>query len=170
MPKVSDEHRAGRRRQILDAAARCFSRNGFHRTSMADIIRESGVSAGLIYRYFSGKDDMIVAIAEDWQERRAAALATTGYLDLLRTIASEESAQERNLSLQTWAETIREPRIRALARRGVDETVRQLAGTMPESMVRVGVAIYQGLLLQSSWDDDLDVEAFVASVGALVQR
>ena len=54
MPKVSEEHRAARRRQILDAAARCFARDGFHRTSMQDIVRESGISAGLVYRYFAG--------------------------------------------------------------------------------------------------------------------
>jgi AcrR family transcriptional regulator len=174
MPKVSDEHLANRRRQVLDAAANCFARNGFHRTSMADISKESGLSAGLIYRYFTGKDDMIVAIVEDWQARRTATLSatdlTTGYLDVLATIAGKESARERNLSMQTWAETIREPRIRALARQGVDETVRALADTTPESLVRVGIAIYQGLLLQASWDDDLDVDAFLASVRTLMER
>jgi len=60
MPKVSDEHLANRKQQILDAAANCFARNGFHRTSMQDIVRESGLSAGLIYRYFTGKDDLFL--------------------------------------------------------------------------------------------------------------
>lgn len=168
MPKVSEEHLANRRQQILDAAANCFARNGFHRTSMQDIVKESGISAGLIYRYFAGKDDMIIAIVEDWHEKRAAALTSTDYLDLLRAIASPEAAQQRNLSMQSWAETVREPRIRALAKEGVDETIKAL--DLPESLVRVGIAIYQGLLLQSSWDDDLDVDAFLESVRSLVQR
>ena len=56
MPKVSDAYLAARRRQILDAAAACFARDGFHRTSMQDIVRESGISAGLVYRYFAGKE------------------------------------------------------------------------------------------------------------------
>jgi len=55
MPKVSDAHLAARRDQILAATARCFGRDGFHRTSMQDIVRESGISAGLVYRYFAGK-------------------------------------------------------------------------------------------------------------------
>ena len=46
MPKVTEEHLAQRRQQILDAAANCFARNGFHRTSIQDIIKESGVTAG----------------------------------------------------------------------------------------------------------------------------
>ena len=168
MPKVSDEHLANRKQQILDAAANCFARNGFHRTSMQDIVRESGLSAGLIYRYFTGKDDMIVAIVEQWHAERAATDLTTGYLDLLRAIASPQATQQRNLSMQTWAETVRDPRIRELARQGIDEPVKALAGTVPESTVRVFIAIYQGLLLQSSWDDTLDVDAFVASVRALL--
>jgi AcrR family transcriptional regulator len=170
MPKVSEAHRANRRQEILDAAANCFARNGFHRTSMQDIVKESGLSAGLIYRYFTGKDDMIVAIVEEWHTTRAANLAAAGYLDVLRAIAGKEAARQRNLSMQTWAETVREPRIRALAKQGVDEVVRALADTTPESLVRVGIAIYQGLLLQSSWDDDLDVDAFLDSVRAFVER
>jgi AcrR family transcriptional regulator len=172
MPKVSDEHLANRKQQILEAAANCFARNGFHRTSMQDIVTESGVSAGLIYRYFTGKDDMIVAIVEDWHTRRATKLddTLTSYLDLLRAIAGPAAAQERNLSMQAWAETIREPRIRDLARQGVDDQRKAFADAAPDGLIHVLVAIYQGLLLQSSWDDDLDVEAFVGSVRELVER
>lgn len=169
MPKVSEEHLANRRRQILDAAANCFARNGFHRTSMQDIVKESGVSAGLVYRYFTGKDDMIAAIVEEWHRDRGFT-TTEDYLDLLRAIAGPRAAQRRNLSMQAWAETVREPRIRDLARQGVDDQRRSFAGTLPDGMIRVLVAIYQGLLLQASWDDDLDVEAFVASVRELVER
>jgi AcrR family transcriptional regulator len=64
MPKVSDAHRAARRRQILDAATRCFIRDGFHATSMQDVFRESGLSAGAVYRYFPGKRAIVIAIAE----------------------------------------------------------------------------------------------------------
>lgn len=175
MPKVSAEHLANRRQQILDAAATCFARNGFHRTSMQDIVRESGLSAGLIYRYFTGKDDMILAIVDEWHTRRAASLEAASdplaaYLDLLRAIAGPAAAQRRNLSMQAWAETIREPRIRDLARHGVDDQRKAFKDAAPDSMIRVLVAIYQGLQLQASWDDDLDVEAFVASVRELVER
>ena len=55
MPRVTDAHRETRRRQILDASIECFAREGFHRTSMAQIIAEAGVSAGTIYLYFTGK-------------------------------------------------------------------------------------------------------------------
>lgn len=63
MARVSQVHLDARRRQILDGAARCFARNGFHGTSMQDVLHEVGLSAGAAYRYFSGKDDLIAAIA-----------------------------------------------------------------------------------------------------------
>jgi TetR/AcrR family transcriptional regulator, transcriptional repressor of aconitase len=63
MPRVSDEYLEQRRQQILDAAQRCFARQGFHETSMQDVFRESGLSAGAVYRYFKSKDELIREIS-----------------------------------------------------------------------------------------------------------
>ena len=57
MPRVAAEHLSARRQQILHAAEACFSRNGFHKTTMQDIIAETGLSAGAIYNYFKGVGD-----------------------------------------------------------------------------------------------------------------
>jgi AcrR family transcriptional regulator len=62
MPKVTEEHVAARRRQILSAALRCFAREGFHRTTMQDIFREAELSPGAVYSYFTGKDELVRAI------------------------------------------------------------------------------------------------------------
>lgn len=64
MPRVTDEHRERRRQQILDAARRCFIRRGFHQTTMSDILGEAELSAGAVYGYFRGKDEIIAAIAQ----------------------------------------------------------------------------------------------------------
>jgi len=63
MPRITDQRREARRADIVDAARRCFSRDGFHQTSMPDIAAEAGLSAGAFYRYFSSKDEIIVEIA-----------------------------------------------------------------------------------------------------------
>ena len=65
MPKVSEEYRAERRAHILAAARRCFVRDGFHGTSMHDLVEEAGVSSGAVYRYFPSKDAVIEAIAAE---------------------------------------------------------------------------------------------------------
>jgi AcrR family transcriptional regulator len=64
MPKVSLEHEQMRRQQILDAALACFSRRGYHSTSMEDIAREAGLSIGALYTYFSSKEDLFFALAD----------------------------------------------------------------------------------------------------------
>ncbi len=61
MPKISAEKRTERRRQILNAAWRCFQREGLHVTTMNDIIGASGLSAGAVYSYFENKEDLILA-------------------------------------------------------------------------------------------------------------
>ncbi|MCG8454582.1 MAG: TetR/AcrR family transcriptional regulator [Spirochaetales bacterium] len=49
---------------ILHAAIRCFSRNGFHKTSINDITRELGASKGSIYYYFKNKSEIIYKVVE----------------------------------------------------------------------------------------------------------
>ena len=68
------ERAAGRRRQVLDAAAACFGRSGFHGASMAEISKAAGMSAGHIYNYFDGKDAIIAAFVEENVERVSALL------------------------------------------------------------------------------------------------
>ena len=50
------------RDRILQAAQQCFIKDGFHAASMANIADTAGMSAGLIYRYFASKSDIILAI------------------------------------------------------------------------------------------------------------
>lgn len=53
-----------RRHQIVEAAMACFARRGFHQTTMHDISEAAGISVGLIYRYFEGKDQVIATMGE----------------------------------------------------------------------------------------------------------
>lgn len=57
-------HAEAQRQRILDAAQRCFVQHGFHAASMAGVASAAGISAGLIYRYFASKNDIILAIIE----------------------------------------------------------------------------------------------------------
>jgi TetR/AcrR family transcriptional regulator, transcriptional repressor of aconitase len=78
MPKVTEAHVEARRHQILSAALRCFARDGFHRTTMQDIFRESDLSPGAVYSYFKGKDELMLAIIAEVMSfvGEAAALIT----------------------------------------------------------------------------------------------
>ena len=64
MPKVSAAYLEARRNQILDSAWLCFGRRGYHDTTMQDICKESGLSYGALYRYFTSKEDILRATSE----------------------------------------------------------------------------------------------------------
>jgi AcrR family transcriptional regulator len=46
----------GRFAQLLDSATRVFIARGYHKTQMADVAREMGVSPGTLYAYVEGKE------------------------------------------------------------------------------------------------------------------
>ncbi|HEY8584192.1 MAG TPA: TetR/AcrR family transcriptional regulator [Capillimicrobium sp.] len=50
---------ADKRRLILDAAVKVFARQGFHACRVSDIADEAGVAYGLVYHYFSSKDEIL---------------------------------------------------------------------------------------------------------------
>jgi TetR/AcrR family fatty acid metabolism transcriptional regulator len=57
-----------KRRLILDAAVRVFARRGFHHCRVSDVADEAGVAYGLVYHYFSSKDEILNTLfLERWQ-------------------------------------------------------------------------------------------------------
>jgi TetR/AcrR family fatty acid metabolism transcriptional regulator len=62
-----------KRRLILDAAVRVFARSGYHGCRVADIADEAGIAYGLVYHYFSSKEQILQTLfAEAWAEVVAA--------------------------------------------------------------------------------------------------
>jgi AcrR family transcriptional regulator len=58
-----------RRRQILEAAVRVFARSGYHGSRVGDIAEEAGVAHGLLYHYFSSKEQVLQTVfRENWGE------------------------------------------------------------------------------------------------------
>ena len=54
-PRLVEE----RRGQIVRAAVKLFSAEGYYTTTIQQISRQAGVSTGLIYQYFRDKDDIL---------------------------------------------------------------------------------------------------------------
>ena len=63
-----------RREQILDAAEALFHRKGFQSASMDDIAGALELSKAALYRYFSGKDDIIFTLLNRYMADQAALL------------------------------------------------------------------------------------------------
>jgi len=196
VPRVSQAYLDARRRQIVDAALDCFARQGFHRTSMQDIVRRARLSPGAIYRYFASKDDIIEAIADERQQRELALIVAAcgsgrsgpalGALarELFAPLRETGERAQRRVGVQTWGEALRDPRILRLVRRGVDRPRKLLANLVraaqrrgelataldPDAVARVMIALFQGFVLQQAWDPKARVEPYLEVVEALVAR
>lgn len=62
MPKVSDEHKEFRKRQIILAAMEVFKCKGYEKATLKDIVEQAGMSRGWIYLYFTDKKQIFEAL------------------------------------------------------------------------------------------------------------
>ena len=93
------DRQADRRRQILEAAVKVFARSGFHRARVGDIAEEAGVAYGLVYHYFTSKEELLETIFRDtWTQMLARVREVEGS----GVDASEQVRQVTALLLRTW--------------------------------------------------------------------
>lgn len=143
MRRANAQLQLDRQGEILEAAKRCFSRNGFHGTSMQEICAEVQMSPGSLYRYFPSKEAIIAGIAEqdraDVAEKFQAIVEAPDFFSALafaaRRYIVEESMEEVCLHTEIKAESRRNPEI-AKIYEGVEQEVK--AGML--NVLRAGVA------------------------------
>ena len=75
MPKISENRRREQFERILAAAASCFSREGYHPTTVDDIANEAGLSKGSIYTYFESKERIFLTLAGRSHQAKLALLS-----------------------------------------------------------------------------------------------
>ncbi len=182
MARFTEAQKEGRRGEILAAALRCFARNGFHNTTIADVVRDSGVSQGTFYLYFQTKDDVIAALADDRVQGDALINAIAGaeddpvvgltvLFDLHgAALADPRRADEQRVAIQGWAEALRNEAIRErllannarvqqeialLIERG-QRTGQFRPDAEPQGVARALMALFRGLTLLTAWDGSFD--------------
>ncbi len=143
-----DSPRGERREAILHAAERCFTRHGFHRTTMQIVAREAGMSPGNIYRYFPSKNAIVEGMVERDREeaRRRFALIDRAqpfweqFVELGRTYFVGDARAKAVLCLEIWAEAARNPEIDAINRPFEIELAAQLSELIDGARARGEVA------------------------------
>ncbi|MFD4876505.1 TetR/AcrR family transcriptional regulator [Streptomyces sp. NPDC058420] len=195
MPRLSEERREERRRHILTSAWSCFSRNGFHATSMDDVIAATGMSSSAVYRYFRSKDDLIdaaadeaLALVRDLFERLLERRPTPSPSAVLTAMAAEardrgegQSYDLTRIAIQAWGEALRSPELEArtrafylavhgnlaeLARRWHDEGVIAPQAD-PEQVATVLMTLMPGLLVGRHLVAPVAAEALIGGLGSL---
>jgi AcrR family transcriptional regulator len=195
MPRLSDKTREQRRQHILTSAWRCFSRDGFHATSIEDVIAATGMSSSAVYRYFRSKNEIIRASAEIGVARVGDIFVSLLERDpcptpaeTLALLVAELHARTDNpeydmtrVALQTWAEALRDPVLHEHARvsyRDALDHITELAarwrdaGQIPADADTKAVAatvftLMHGLIVMHHLVDDVSADALVRGVRSL---
>jgi AcrR family transcriptional regulator len=136
VPKITPAHEQQRRAQILTAAMACFARQGYHATSMDDVVRESGLSVGAIYSYFPSKEELFLALSDDRAEQTLAYLndlfrrpglmaeKTREAVDYFFTLLSDELISFARVNVEFMSEAAKSERVKERQQRRC-ECVRQ---------------------------------------------
>ncbi len=120
MRTANPDLQARRRQEIIAAAEQCFLKRGFHQTSMQNIAAASGLSMGLLYRYFANKEAIITAVAQQDQDVALAEVAavpvdddpTAAWVAFVINMATLASAPDyASLASEILAEANRSPKI-----------------------------------------------------------
>ncbi len=103
VPEAPTARGRRRREQIIEAATRLFHTQGFHATSMDEIGAAAGITGPGLYRHFSSKDDILLAVFDRiWDLLRGAIERSAGLepedaLDVLidthTTLALDQGAE-----------------------------------------------------------------------------
>jgi len=182
-----------RRRQIIEATVRVLARDGYQRASVNAIVAEAGVSKGLVWHYFTDREDLMARTARqtlvDLRDDVAADLDLDKDLPTVIRAAVRGAAQ-LHLTHRDQLEAIRQvvqnlrgsdgsPRLgfsdyeetygfqEALFRRGQEE------GTIRAELDPRHLAVtYQGavdtMLAHLDTYPESDAEAFAASVAEIL--
>lgn len=177
-----------RRNQVLNAAADCFRRKGYHGAGMAEISKTAGMSAGHIYNYFDSKEAIIEAIIQRNMEEMFSIFqqfedAPGELLDIM--LDGTEQGVERHmetdknaLELEMLAEAARNQKVafllqqsdshaRARMRRlltGERSLVKHASEQELDGRINVLFAIFGGLTLRRTLFPELQKDAFVLAL------
>ncbi len=193
MPQVKEAYREARRKQIIDAAYRCFAEKGFQKATMRDICKEANLSVGAVYNYFRGKDDIIAASGEEDQKRIATMISLAAAADvqdpmrnLIRVFLpyanQPEMARDAVVGFDLCSQSSRDPEIAKDFRHRLNAALEDLVipvkrqqkkGVLkaeydPYTVAMVLVALYQGFRYLRVFYPEIDVDSFSNVCQAMV--
>jgi AcrR family transcriptional regulator len=167
----------GRRQELLDAVVKECAARGIGDRSLRDVAAAVGTSHRMLLHYFGSREELLLAIVEEVERRQRA---------LLPELPTDPAAAIAAM----WA-NLRQPELRPFERlffecyargvQGEQPFARMLpeavdawladAGTADPALVRLGLAVMRGLLLDLvATGDRAAVDAAAQAFVGLVQR
>lgn len=192
MPALKPQTAARRREQLLDAAMRCFARDGYRRTTVRSIAREAGVTTGAIYAHFEGKEALLTALAKRFEDQRAEAFeappprvsaptaVSRSVTRLTDSLDTEQADEALHSDIVMLAEALNLPVLRdhlvAADRqhfRAYEEILQRAEhwprGIEVRTLARVVTGAVFGLLILRAFHPDLDRKKYIRCLRALLE-
>jgi AcrR family transcriptional regulator len=127
MPKVSEQYKEEKRNQIIESALKCFGEKGYQATIIDDIVKDSNISKGAIYNYFTSKEEIYLQLLqintntffdEVAQENALLKSAKEKLINIFRRFKSqdlsEETQQGRRVYIEFWLYGSRQDDLRVI--------------------------------------------------------
>lgn len=180
-PKLKPETLEERKTQILSAAMTCFSRKGYHQTTMDDIVEKAGLSKGGVYWHFGSKKELFLSLVDSLiggtEEMMLASMAAkTSAREKLRAMheasramaTADEFKEMMPLFLDVWAQNVQDCEVNELAHSMYDRFRAPLVEVIEEgvasgefkpvdanALASILFALYDGLAVQAMIDESL---------------
>jgi AcrR family transcriptional regulator len=180
-----------KRGEIIGAALRCFTRDGFRGASTTDICTEAGISPGHLYHYFESKEAIIETMIDMGLARAAGRfeqiLAAPDVIEALLADIEETSLRFRPaqaLNLDGLAEAARNPEFAKMIARHTD-AVRRMWGDFlrraqsqgrvdpgldPDATANILIALIDGSRAMPIRNPKLDIKQSVAHLKKMLVR
>jgi AcrR family transcriptional regulator len=171
MPRVTPAHEREVRERIVRAAIGVFDDKGYHRATIQDVVRASGLSVGAIYTYFGGKDALFLAAClasmdqgfGELGDRLTSgetvadklAIAVAFFIDSIDPVDPATPGSATYL-IQAWAEA------------GQSATVREMLVRRREQIGAVGQVLLREGMAKGELPPWLDIEAVALGYSALL--
>jgi AcrR family transcriptional regulator len=176
MPKVSEEHLAARRAEILEGARRAFAKHGYEGATVARLEEETGLSRGAIFHYFNSKLDLFVELASSDNIGYQQLLLDEGLDAVLRAIVSADR-DWLGVLIETESKLLHDPEFQRRIETPADHRERLLDGFRERQtdgtfrsdidaaeLTRFAAIVINGLALRIAAGDPTDVETVIRLV------
>ena len=169
-----------RRRQLLDALVEEFAAGGVGDRSLREVAARVGTSHRMLLHHFGSREDLLIAIVEEVEARQMALLPdlptdpVDNFAAMWSHLCRPELRQWERLFFECYARAAQgEKPFDRMVPGAVDgwlDEVDQVAdGSVDRAMVRLGLAVVRGLLLDLvATDDDAGVDAAAQAFAALL--
>jgi AcrR family transcriptional regulator len=160
VPKVSTEHKEQVRQRLIDAARAVVLREGHDGATTRAILEEAGMSAGSLYNYFSSKDELFEALAEQVVGENIRGLAS-------------DNGRAGDVLVRLAAELLTQPDLPALAwfrgRLSADPEVRAAIAKFNHAIVDSFAPLLADAQADGTIDAGIDAEALVELFDVIVE-